>query len=139
MTTSFAAGTPTRESRVGGVVMVVIGSVLALITLGLLIGGGVLMWANETQRDAAGYLTSGAGLVAAPAYAIATPSLDLNYSGHGWPVDQDALGKVRITASSNASAGIFIGIAPRSEALNYLGGVAYDQLTGLRFSPYQLS
>jgi hypothetical protein len=97
------------------------------------------MWADQTQRDAAGYLTSGTGLISAPAYAIATPSLDLNYSGHGWPVDQDAVGNVRITASSTASAGIFIGIAPRAAALNYLDSVAYDQLTGLRFSPYQLN
>jgi hypothetical protein len=127
------------RSRAGGVVMVVIGSVLALMTLGLLAGGGLLMWADQTQRDTSGYLTSGAGLVSAPAYAIATPSLDLNFDGRGWPADQDALGKVRISASSTSSAGIFIGIAPRAEALAYLRGVGYDQLTGLRFAPYRVT
>jgi hypothetical protein len=137
--TASAATTPRQRSRVAGVVMVVIGSVLALMTLGLLAGGGFLMWADQTQRNASGYLTSGTGLVSAPAYAIATPSLDLNFDGRGWPSDQDALGKVRISASGTSSAGIFIGIAPRAEALAYLSGVSYDQLTGLRFSPYQLT
>jgi hypothetical protein len=98
------------------------------------------MWANQTQRDSSGYLTSGIGHVSAPAYAIATPSLDLNFSGRGWPTDQGALGKVRITASSTSSAaGIFIGIAPRADALTYLGGVAYDRLTGMQFFPYRLT
>jgi hypothetical protein len=134
-----AATTPRQQSRVAGVVMVVIGSVLALMTFGLLAGGGFLMWADQTQRDSSGYLTSGTGLVSAPAYAIATPSLDLNFDGRGWPTDQDALGKVRISASSRSSAGIFIGIAPRAEALAYLSSVGYDQLNGLRFSPYRLT
>ncbi|MGD0195864.1 MAG: DUF4389 domain-containing protein [Candidatus Dormibacteria bacterium] len=134
-----AATTPRQQSRVPGVVMVVIGSVLALMTLGLLAGGGFLMWADQTQRDSSGYLTSGTGLVSAPAYAIATPSLDLNFDGRGWPTDQDALGKVRISASSTSPGGIFIGIAPRAGALAYLSGVGYDQLNGLRFSPYRLT
>jgi Domain of unknown function (DUF4389) len=47
---------------------------------------------------------------------------------------------VRITASSTSSAaGIFIGIARRSDARAYLGGVAFDQLTGMQFSPYRLT
>jgi Domain of unknown function (DUF4389) len=137
--TAAAATAPRQQSRVAGVVMVVIGSVLALMTLGLVAGGGFLMWADQTQRDASGYLTSGTGPVSAPAYAIATPSLDLNFDGRGWPADQDALGKVRISALSTSSAGIFIGIAPRADALAYLSGVGYDQLNGLRFSPYELT
>ena len=46
MTTQWAPPpvAPTRpRSRVGAVLLVVIGSVLALMTLGLLAGGGVLM------------------------------------------------------------------------------------------------
>lgn len=128
-----------RPSRVGAVVLVVIGSVLALMTLGLLAGGGFLMWADQTQRDASGYLTSGTASLAAPSYAIATSSLDLNFTGGAWPVDQNALGTVRITASSASLAGVFIGIAPRADALQYLNGIAYDGLTGLRVLPYRVT
>ena len=40
---------------------------------------------------------------------------------------------MRLTASSAAPAGVFIGIAPRSAALSYLNGVAYDSLSDLGF------
>ena len=127
MTTQWAPppAPPSRApSRVGAVVLVVVGSVLALVMMGLLAGGGFLMWADQTQRDASGYLTSGTGSLTAPSYAIATSSLDLNFSGRAWPVDQNALGKVRITAATRSDAGVFIGIAARADALNYLSGVA---------------
>jgi hypothetical protein len=132
-----APGRP--PSRVGAVLLVVIGSVLALMTLGLLAGGGFLMWADRTQRDASGYLTSGTGSLASPSYAIATSSLDLNFSGRFWPVDQNALGKVRITVSGASPTGVFIGIAPRADALSYLNGVAYDGLSDLHFLPYRVT
>jgi hypothetical protein len=130
---------PRSPSRTGAVVLVVVGSLLALITLGLLAGGGFLMWADHTQRDASGYLTSGTGSLSAPSYAIATSSLDLNISDRAWPVEQNALGKVRITASSAAPAGVFIGIAPRADALAYLNGVAYDGISDVHFMPYHVT
>jgi hypothetical protein len=59
--------------RAGGIALVILGSIVALIAFGLLAGGGVLMWADRTQRDTAGYLTS-------PSTRLATSSL------HGKPV-----------------------------------------------------
>ncbi|HEY4869225.1 MAG TPA: DUF4389 domain-containing protein, partial [Candidatus Dormibacteraeota bacterium] len=128
-----------RQSRVGAVVMVVVGSVLTLMMIALLAGGGLLMWADRTQRDGSGYLTSGTGSLAAPSYAIVSSSLDLNFSGRAWPGDQHALGNVRITVSSASRAGVFIGIAPRTDVLRYLDGVAYDGLTDLQFLPYHVT
>src|ERR1700686_182764 len=127
------------HSRVGSVVLVVAGSVLAVLMIGLLAGGGLLMWADRTQRDGSGYLTSGIGPLSARSYAIATSNLDLNLSGRAWPVDQHALGNVRITASSASPSGVFIGIAPRADALRYLDGVEYDGLTDLQFLPYHVT
>jgi Domain of unknown function (DUF4389) len=139
MTTQWAPPPPTRpQSRAGAVVMIVIGSVLALMTVGLVSAGGFLMWADRTQRDASGYLSSGTGPVSAPSYAIATPNLDLSFPNRAWPDTQGALGTVRITASSASPAGVFIGIAPRADALGYLNGVAYDGLSDLRFLPYRV-
>jgi Domain of unknown function (DUF4389) len=131
--------TARRQSRVGAVVLVVVGSVLTLMMIGLLAGGGLLMWADKTQRDASGYLTSGTGSLSAPSYAIVSSSLDLNFSGRSWPVDQHALGNVRITGSSASPSGVFIGIAPRTDVLRYLDGVAYDGLTDLQFLPYHVT
>jgi hypothetical protein len=141
MTTQWAPpAVPARpRSRVGAVVLIVVGSVLVLMSVGLLGAGGFLMWADHTQRDASGYLTSGTGPISAPSYAIASPNVDLNFSNRAWPDTQSALGKVRITASSASPAGVFIGIAPRADALRYLSGVAYDGLSDLRFLPYRVT
>ena len=127
-----------RPARVGAVILIVIGSLLALMTLGLLSAGGFLMWVDRTHRDSSGYVNSGTGSLSAPSYAIASSNLDLNFSSRDWPLDQGALGTVRLTASSAAPAGVFIGIAPRSAALSYLNGVAYDSLSDLRFLPYRV-
>jgi hypothetical protein len=127
-----------RPARVGAVVLIVIGSLLTLITVGLLAAGGFLMWVDRTHRDASGYVNSGTGSLSAPSYAVASSSIDLNFSRRDWPIDQGALGTVRITASDTAPAGVFIGIAPRSAALGYLKGVAYDSLSDLRFLPYRV-
>ena len=127
-----------RPARVGAVILVVVGSILALMTLGLLSAGGFLMWVDRTHRDASGYVTSDTGSLSVPSYAIASSNIDLNFSGREWPLNQGALGTVRITATGAAPAGVFIGIAPRSAALGYLNGVAYDSLSNLRFLPYRV-
>lgn len=87
-----------RPARVGAVIVIVIGSLLALMTLGLLSAGGFLMWVDRTDRDASGYVTSGTGSLSAPSYAIASSNIDLNFSSGDLPLDQGALGTVRITA-----------------------------------------
>jgi len=133
-------GLPSRGgSRVGGIVLVVIGCLLGLLTIGLLGGGSVLMWANQTQRDATGYLTTGTDRLSSSGYALASTNVDIGLGGRGWSIGQGALGKLRITATGASGSGLFIGIAPRSDTLGYLNGVAYDELTDLRFLPFRAS
>jgi len=45
-------------SSAGRVVAVVAGVLIALLSVCLLIGGGVALWADTTQRDADGWLSS---------------------------------------------------------------------------------
>jgi len=121
---------PTRRRPGGGIALVALGSVIALIAFGLLAAGGVLMWADQTPRDAAGYLTSPTTRLAAASYAIAATDLDVAVSAPEWHVSSDALGSVRITATAAASNELFLGIASSSDVLHYLDGAAYDQLSG---------
>src|SRR5262249_19350122 len=44
----------------GRITALVIGVLLALVSLALLGGGGTALWADTTQRDTAGYLTTSA-------------------------------------------------------------------------------
>ena len=114
---------PTRGSRGGGIALVILGSFVALLAFGLLAGGGVLMWASQTQRDAAGYLTSPSTSLRSTSYAIAATDINVTIDAPGWHVATDALGSVRIRATSSSPSAIFIGIGPANDVLHYLRAV----------------
>ena len=119
-----------QGSRGGGIALIIIGSIVALIAFGLLAGGAVLMWADRTQRDTSGYLTTPSTRLDTTAYAIAATDLATTVDAPGWRVASDALGVARIRADSSTAHAIFIGIAPANDVRNFLSGVAYEQLTG---------
>ncbi len=107
----------------GRVVAVVIGSLLGLLSFGLLAAGGVATWATNTQRDAAGYLTSGTRSFATPSYAVTSDAIDLGGSAD-WVTAGDFLGRVRLRVSSlDPARGVFVGVGPRAAVETYLAGV----------------
>jgi hypothetical protein len=121
---------PRRSGWTGGrVTSLVIGSVLGLVALGLLVAGGVATWATNTQRDAAGFLTSDTRTFSTGAAALTSDTIDL-----GTPADRftagDLLGKARIRATSTASGkALFVGVAPQAAVDRYLGGVQHAVVT----------
>ena len=121
---------PERTRGAGGIALIILGGIAALIALGLLAGGGVLMWADRTQRDSAGYLTSPSTRLASSSYAIAATDLNVATDAPGWHVPTGALGTVRVVATAGTAGPLFIGIAPSADVRQYLDGVAYDQLQG---------
>ena len=121
---------PARGSRGGAIALIVIGSIVALITIGLLAGGGFLMWADRTQRDANGYLTSSSTRLATSSYAIASTDVTVATGAPGWYVPTGGLGSVRIVATANSTTPLFIGIASSADVQRYLDGVQYAQLQG---------
>ena len=121
---------PERTRGAGGIALVILGGIAALIALGVLAGGGVLMWADRTQRDSAGYLTSPSTRLASSSYAIAATDLNVATDAPGWHVPTGALGTVRVVATAGTAGPLFIGIAPSADVRQYLDGVAYDQLQG---------
>jgi hypothetical protein len=121
---------PRPRSTAWGILLIVLGALAALVSFGLLAGGGVLMYADRSLRDASGYLASPAVRVAAPDYAIAATDINLAMTDPAWHVSSTALGTIRVTAAGASSpGGVFLGVAPRADALNYLRGVAYDEPT----------
>ena len=105
----------------GRVVTLVLGVLLLLPALALLLGGGVLLWADQSQRNSDGYLLSPTGQVTAPGYAVVSDRIDLSTSGDGVPVSA-ALGTARVQATANGPA-LFVGIGPSDQVSAYLGGV----------------
>ena len=75
-----AAVRPARWTA-GRITALVIGSLLVLASLGLLSGGAVALWADVTQRDAAGYVTTDVHTFSTSGSALATEPAELDSPG----------------------------------------------------------
>jgi hypothetical protein len=105
----------------GRVIALVLGVLLLLPALGLLAGGGVLLWADQSQRDSDGFLLSPTGDVSTDGYALISDRIDLSTDGDWVPVSA-ALGTAVVRASGSGPD-VFIGIGPSAQVRDYLGGV----------------
>ena len=97
--------------RPAKIVLVVVGALLALASLGLVAAGATLVWAHTTQRDATGFYTTPTEPLQTRSYAL-TSQVDLGArpSERDW-VPAHPLGTVRIRASAVTGGGaVFIGI-----------------------------
>jgi hypothetical protein len=131
----MGAQTPLRRPTGAQVVAIVAGSVLALVALGLLLGGGALLWANG-QKDDQGYLKTHSERFATTTYALATDNLDVSSGDPDWLVSTDRYGKIRLQARSHDGKPVFVGIARTADVTRYLGGTAHTAVTDVDFSPF---
>jgi hypothetical protein len=122
----------------GRIVMLVLGTLAALLGLGLLAGAGFTGWANYQQRDG-GYFTTPSERYTVDSYALTSPRLNVMTDAGPSGVDPAAMaGSVMLRGSAADSAQqIFIGIAPQAEVAAYLSGVRHSELTEVRFSPFR--
>jgi hypothetical protein len=104
---------------------VVIGSVLALASLGLLGGGGALLWADQALRHD-GYVTTGTGTYSTDGYALASERVNV---GWGWLLI-GLVGDVRLrVAATSPDRAAFVAIGPADQVAAYLSGTAYTTVT----------
>ena len=114
---------------VGRITALVVGSILVLVSLGLLGAGGTALWADRTQRDG-GYATTDVHHFSTAGSALATEPTNLGSSGVGWLYAPDVLGKVRIRVTPTSPDGtLFVGIGPSSDVARYLGGVSHTVIS----------
>ena len=106
--------------------------VAALIALPLLLGGAVLLWAQQTRRDAEGFYRTDEHPVTSAGRAVSVSDADVDA---GPPLASDAaLDRqltLLLTARARSGEPIFIGVGPRDEVARWLGGVAHDEVTDL--------
>ncbi len=121
---------PTRRGwTLWRVITLVTGSIVTLVALGLLAAGGVATWATNSQRDAAGYLTSGSRSFATSGYAVTSDQIDLS-GASGSITPSSLLGSVRVQATPTRPAQpVFIGVAPTDSVNSYLSGVDHMTVT----------
>jgi hypothetical protein len=140
-----AAGEPTGPSSevvetapaagrgAGGVALLVVGSIAALLAFALLAGGGAAVVVDRTQRDDDGFLMSPTEDFSTATYAIASESADVDIDGPDWAT-KDFLGTVRIRSESERP--VFVGIAREADVAEYLGGVEHAVVTEIGREPH---
>ena len=106
----------------GRIIALATGSVLLLISLALIAGGGTLAWADQEQLRS-GYLTTSTSTYSTSGYALASDPVKLH---GGWGVLSPFVDRVRIRISSpDPSRPLFAGVAATGDVARYLGGVSY--------------
>jgi hypothetical protein len=109
----------------GRVIAVVIGSLLALISVGLLGAGGTALWTDLSHRDGAGYVTSAVHTFSTDGSALMTDPIELGDPGVSWLYSEVVLGEVRIRVRpSDPGSPLFVGIGPTADVDRYLDGVS---------------
>ena len=116
----------------GGVALIVVGSIAALLAFVLLVGGCAAVVVDRTQRDDDGFLMSPTEDFSTATYAIASENADLDFDGPDWATT-DFLGTVRIRSESERP--VFVGIARAAEVAQYLDGVEHAVVTEIGREP----
>jgi hypothetical protein len=104
----------------GSIIAIVVGALIALVSLGLLTGGGVLLWVDRTQRDSAGFATTPTEEFTTASAAVVSEDVDFRVEGPGYLYPSRILGDTRLRATAQNGKEIFIGIAPSRDADRYL-------------------
>jgi hypothetical protein len=127
---------PARRRSGGRIAAIVASGVVALISLGFLGTGALLLWA-DSEGDRDGYISTGTERFSTDSHALATENLDVELDGPEALLDDGALGKLRVKADSNGGKPVFVGIARTSEVGDYLRGSAHDIVTDVDYSPFR--
>jgi hypothetical protein len=117
---AWSPAAPPDRWGAGRVIALVLGILLLLPALALIAGGGVLLWADQSERDD-GFLMSPTGSVSTDGYALVSDRIELSTSGDWVPVS-GALGTTLVQATATGPD-LFVGIGPSDEVAAYLGTV----------------
>ncbi|MBK1783173.1 DUF4389 domain-containing protein [Prauserella cavernicola] len=113
----------------GRIVSVVLGGILVLTSMGLLTGGGALLWADRNDRDADGFLGFSHTLDTG-GYALVSERIGLSDTDTDWVAVAGLAGDVRVRVTGTDPADdVFVGIARSGDAQRYLSGVRYSTVT----------
>lgn len=125
--------------KTGRMVMLVLGTLAALLGLGLLAGAAGTGWLNFQQRDE-GYFTSSSERFEAGSNAIISVGTDI-MAGGKLPdvIPSDSAGSILLRGvSAAAGKDIFIGIAPQQDVARYLDGVKHSEIRELELRPFRV-
>jgi hypothetical protein len=119
-----------------GAAALVAAAVTGLIAFALLLGGGLLLWANGHYKDADGYLTTGSQRFSTQEYAITTPGLEIGAGAPGFLLKADRYGTVRLDTTPKGGKPLFVGVARTRDVDAYLRGVSRSEVSDIDYAPF---
>lgn len=117
-----AVGSSRSRNRQPRVASLVSASLLCVVALAFLAGGGMALWKDRVDRGSNGFVTLGGATLRTEQYAIVG---DLRGDGPGWLYGPTVLGDARVRATSQPGQPLFIGIARKDDVFHYLRGAGY--------------
>jgi len=115
-------------------VLVVLGSLAAVVGFALVLAAAGIGWAYATQRDDDGFFRSGDHRIESTGHAVTSERIDLHadIAEADWVLADD-LGTARIVAEP-VEGPLFVGIGRSRDVDRYLRDVEHDRVTDLRGS-----
>jgi hypothetical protein len=107
----------------------VVGSVLAVTSLGLLVPAAVLGIVGATARSSDGFLMSPERTLHSTGYAVTTQDLVIESDAPGLP--HRLLGDARVDVTPAAGHRVFVGIARTAAVERYLGTARHSVVSGI--------
>jgi hypothetical protein len=121
----------------GRIVLVVAGILVSLLALAAVASGAGLLVVNHTERDSAGFFSTGQEPFRTNSYALVSEEVDIGTDGPDWLFEEGRLATVRLRGSSEDGREIFLGIAPASQVRSYLAGTRHDVVTDFDVDPFR--
>jgi hypothetical protein len=117
------------------IVALIFGGFILIIALGLVAGGGVLIWSQTNITDRDGYMISSPAPLTVSSYAIVQNNVNIQIdNGFGAPMNQNIV-SIKITATSNSGKPIFVGVVSQQSAITYFNGVNIDRVISYHWVP----
>lgn len=108
------------------VALIVLGSIVGLIALASLAGGGTVLWADQTQRDSSGLFSQAGHRVTTDSYAITQDGVTVHHLP-GFANNGKVL-RVKIAVRSETGRPLFVGVARDRDVAAYLANVSHSKL-----------
>ncbi|WP_104162888.1 DUF4389 domain-containing protein [Cryobacterium sp. N22] len=120
----------------GPLIMLLIGTIVALIGFGLTATGIVAAVAAGVQGEN-GYFSSRTVPLVTNSYALTSPPLGpVTTTGTTPPLNMD-VARIRLVATAVNDDPVFVGIAPQADVDSYLANVAHSEVRGIESMPFR--
>src|SRR3954470_16757736 len=135
----LAATSAPRADRTRQIVLIVVGSLSALLGIVLIAAGGVLLWAQNAKQGADGYFVTAAKVLTTNSHALVSDELEFGNAAPMRSFRHGRLGTIRITAASKNQHEVFVGIGRTLRVKKYLRSVAHDEVTDFEIAPFSVT